>query len=331
MPKARDLAIAWINRLKNHPAIAAMIVISFVVGGLAKFTDTIQWLIDFGSWLTEHPYVAALSLSPGAIGFGESEERLFAVGKKLYRTFQPRYPWNETPIGTFLVTVTNPTKRDTIITKIIYDVKDVGEVAGGPPGPLNALATYHHRIEHKTGPQPRELIPPFRIPSESVASFELEIASSTPGIGFGWLLRLGFESDAGTFYSEEFQLYLPPVQHNDDLSENTGNQKPAAAPIVPQAAEMEQGDLFSRRLAKLEIPDRAFRECLFRKANIALDPNKYDNFDRDMLYMRAANDTLGEFLDRKTETAPAIPYRDLLSVDQAKTLMTFVKSRVACH
>jgi hypothetical protein len=83
------------------------------------------------------------------------------------------------------------------------------------------------------------------------------------------------------------------------------------------------------RPANPAMPSREYRECLFRNSGIKPD-GKFDELDRDMLYMRAGTQTIEEFLDGATLTDPPKSYRQLLSIDQAKSLLRQVKSRARC-
>jgi hypothetical protein len=55
-----------------------------------------------------------------------------------------------------------------------------------------------------------------------------------------------------------------------------------------------------------------------------------DQLDKDMLFLRAAHDTITEFALHKTDTDPPVLYGDLISLDRQRKLMQLVKSQAAC-
>ncbi|MCA1368049.1 hypothetical protein I6F15_11615 [Bradyrhizobium sp. BRP14] len=311
-----DVPKAWINSLRNYPAITVIVVVATILGAVtAFFSDVKDLLSAFQS--ESSPKIAAFTLSTSAFGFEEKDQPLFGASEKTYRTFQPQHPFRESPAAVFLVTVSNPTKTDLQITSVVYDVHEVGEVRGGTAGPLVSLATYHHRIEHEAGEQTRRLIPPFGIPSGQAASFELEVTSSTLGSGLGWYMRIGFVSSAGTLYTEDFQLFLPETDPN----------APVPSASLTEDRPGQTGDLLSRSMEGTRLPEVALRDCLFKKAGVFDAVQGLDQFDRDMLYLRAASAPLSEFKKMETETSPPVAYRDLLSPDAMTKLMTLLKSR----
>jgi len=245
---------------------------------------------------------------------------LFAATSTLYRTFTPKYPFEKNPAAVFLLTVSNPTKYDLIVTSAIYDVKNTGQVRGGPAGPIVPLTKYRHEIVHEIGSQRKALVPPFRIPSNSAASFELEIHSASEGVGLGSLLNPGLVSDGGTFYTEQFQLYLPK-------SDSETLSSPAPVPTI----EDNKSDLLSRRRNDMKIPSPQHRDCVFKLANVFGNIERLDALDRDVLFMHAGGDTPDEFRYRKTHTGPPISYGELIPADRIDKLLTLVKSYMSCQ
>jgi hypothetical protein len=49
-----------------------------------------------------------------------------------------------------------------------------------------------------------------------------------------------------------------------------------------------------------------------------------------MLYLRAGTQTIEEFLGGATLTDPPVSYRQLLTIEQAKTFLRLVKSKARC-
>jgi hypothetical protein len=327
MSETNNSELTWIERAKKRPAIAAALVISVVLAGSVRFKDNVVNLLDFFSQFFTHPYVVSFTLSPDAMGFKETQSPLFAHSEKLYRTFSPTYALENSATALFLVTLANPTKHNIIITDVVYDVKEIGGVKALPSGPLKPLATYAHSIAHAVGEQAKPLKETFAIGAESAGSFEVEIASSTPGDGLGWLLRIGFVSEEErTFYTDEFQLFL-----FEGIAARSGadSTKPlilkAGANTPPPPREIDHGDLFARRMSGLKLPNNPIIvDCILLLANVKLDLDNYDQTDRQLTYMRAGVNTLDEFLN--TEVRPGVMYRNIISNDQAKSLMRLVKT-----
>src|SRR5207253_6145148 len=93
---------------------------------------------------------------------------------------------------------------------VLFEIQSVGNVKiPTPVDPLPPAATYSYKIPHAPGSKPEQLVPPFRVKSESADSFDLQIASASKGDGLAWLMRIGFVTTEGQkVYTEPFQLVL---------------------------------------------------------------------------------------------------------------------------
>jgi hypothetical protein len=315
-----DLAKSWLSSIKNRPAIAIIVVAATILAGGVGLLANLQTLTSWLSGSFNHPVVTAITLSPTSTGYEDVQDHLFAASKKLYRTFKPQYPWNDPPLAVFLVTISNRTKQEIVITDVVYEIEKIGTVKGGTSGPLNALASYHHQITHEVGAQKKSLVPTFRISSESSEALELQITSTTQESGLAWLMKIGFISTGGKFYTESFQLYLPK-----------GGMVPREGRVSPPAQKPTVNtDILQARRSYTKLPDIAYRDCIFRKANVLESLEKLDQLDRDLLFVSAGYKTIDEFRDHETDTDPPIPYRELISPDQIEKLLTLVKSRSPC-
>jgi hypothetical protein len=197
----------------------------------------------------------------------------------------------------------------------------VGEIMGRPSGPLYPLTKYQHRIDHRTGQQDKYLIPPFRISGNSAASLELEIFSADPGIGLGWLMRLGFVTESGTIYTEIFQLFLPKSK--------TGAEVPTEQRELKSMDNDTKVGLLERKVV-LFRNEVGYIECIFNMANITDQLSKLDRLDKYLLFYRANWYSINEFMDEQTETDPSIKYEKLLGKEGIIILLTLIKTHVAC-
>jgi hypothetical protein len=328
MARKQNLVDKWIASLKARPAVAAAILGAAIlagVGGVFKGGQSIIEAIQVSSDALGQPSVVAFTLSPRATGFEESRDPLFGASEKLWRTFEPAYPFQDTPVAMFLVTIKNPTRRDLIITRVDYDVQEVGEVKGAPSGPLEPLATYHHSIVHLPGVQPAALIPPFRVSSKDSASLELQVTSASDGWGLGWLLRIGFASSSAEFYTDTVQLYLPKA--GTESPQKTDDKKGHGSNIMPNDST---SDMLARPAPVQRLPSSHQRDCTFRMAGIERNISGLDALDRDVLYWRAAALTPAIFSKQSTQTDPPVSYAVLIPAEGRNKLQTIIKTHLAC-
>jgi hypothetical protein len=209
---------AYIAKLKRHPLAVACVLVAALLAGVVGVLENAEKILERFAG----PKVVAFALSKNAVGFHEMPSQNWSVDPKTsklidreatrqYRTFTPTSEKQGTaPNLVLFFTVSNPTKRDLIITHAIYDVEGIGMVAGISPGPLASLATYHHEIKYEATKQRQDLMPPFGVPAESAASFEIQLTARMDDPSEKtWLLRIGFIGDQGAAYTDTFQLILP--------------------------------------------------------------------------------------------------------------------------
>ncbi|ANG63108.1 hypothetical protein A8C75_11910 [Marinobacterium aestuarii] len=108
----------------------------------------------------------------------------------------------------FSVSIENVNERDLLVTDVIYDVSEIGQVMSGGAGPLNSNQTYFHEIKYEVGQQKKQLVPPYRIPAKSVGAFELELYSTDPRPGLTWIMNVTFVTNMGEVSTDTFQLIL---------------------------------------------------------------------------------------------------------------------------
>lgn len=80
----------------------------------------------------------------------------------------------------------------------------------------------------------------------------------------------------------------------------------------------------------LQIGDPAYRECVFARAGVTERLKGLDPLDRDLLFLAAARERLGDFLTRQTKSDPPRAFRRLLSVEQSARLLRLAKAHDVC-
>jgi hypothetical protein len=315
MAERNDPAKHWLEKLRQHRWVAVIVVATTILGGISAALGN---LTDIYKIFENQPLprVEAFTLSPSAQGFEETQNVLFGASEQLYRTFAPIYPFQPEPTSLFLVTISNPQSRDLTLTQVIYDVHEVGEVKGGTPGPLVALAKYQHKISHEVGEQKWSMIPPFSIPAGQAASFEIQITSASKESGLGWYLRIGFVSSGGIIYTDDFQLMMPKW-----------DGEPQMVAVETDKPDEERGGILTRVGDSGPLPSPDFRDCIFREAGIE-GLVGLDALDRDFIYMRAGNMRYEDFILAMTETSPPVGYASLMSDESVRKLLTLVKTHV---
>ena len=111
------------------------------------------------------------------------------------------------PVITFVVE--NPTDEPLILSKIKYEVLDVGQVMGGETGPLFPMHTYNHKINHEKGEQIRKLTPVFRVAANDSVSFNIRLISTKLDDGLAWLLKIHLiDTKGNAAVTETFQIIM---------------------------------------------------------------------------------------------------------------------------
>lgn len=329
---------AYIAKLKRHPLAVLCVFVAALLAGLAGVLDNAEKLIDRFAG----PEVVTFALSKNAVGFHEMPSQDWSVDLKTlklknpessrqYRTFASASDRGPAPNLVLFFTVSNPSKRDLIITHVIYDVHGVGMVAGIGPGPLASLATYHHEVKYEATKQRQDLMPPFGIPAQSAASFEIQLtARMDDPSDKTWLLRIGFIGDRGTAYTDVFQLIMRGDGRSDPGGKprkiEEGEAKDKTAPRIDVIAL----DKIDDRSVRANPPSPEVQECLFMKAGIADRTAKLDEHDREALFISAATLPVEEFRKSTTKSAPPVSYEALLSPAGSLAFLRLVKAQAPC-
>jgi hypothetical protein len=112
------------------------------------------------------------------------------------------------PYPVFIVTVQNKRESPLVITRIVYDVKSIGEVKGGESGPLGPKITYVHKLEYQAGDQKHDLEEPFMVAANAVSSFGLQLWTDHPDLGMTWEMSVRLQTNQGDIQTEIFQLIM---------------------------------------------------------------------------------------------------------------------------
>lgn len=111
------------------------------------------------------------------------------------------------PVITFALR--NLESKDIIITKVEYEVIEVGQVLGGESGPLYPILTYNHILSHSVGNQERILNPPILLRSNSLGSFNIRLMPDKKQAGLAWLLKIKIYDTEGNFQTTDvFQIIM---------------------------------------------------------------------------------------------------------------------------
>lgn len=113
----------------------------------------------------------------------------------------------KSPVITFVLS--NMEKKDIIISKVEYDVLEVGQVLGGEGGPLYPIITYNYILKHSTGKQMQILNPPFKLTSGSLNSFNIRLIPASKNPGLAWILKIRiYDTEGHSQETEVFQIIM---------------------------------------------------------------------------------------------------------------------------
>lgn len=205
-----DRPRSWMAALKQRRSIAVLVFAAAIAAGIAGFLDSARKIAEGVRLIAAKPQIIAFELSPAAVGFGEERlPSLTPLRADDLRTFTS----NDDAPGhraVFLITVDNPRPTDLILTELIVDVEATGFYAGTGAGPLDALATYRHSLQYREGRQRRALVPPFRVPASSAASFDLAVTSpaNVPTDTPVWIMTVGLTGGGYTLRTDRIQLLM---------------------------------------------------------------------------------------------------------------------------
>ncbi len=201
-----------IQKVKNHPVIALVIVACIAIAGLESTTSSITKLVESISYYTgskEVPKLVQFAVVKNKTGYRETEEPKFAAGPMIKSYMPDIYISKVLPsYPVFQVSIENPNDKDILVTDIKYHVSDIGQVLGGAPGALQSAYQYDYVLSYRKGTQTQQLVPPFKIPPKSVGAFELVLTTEEEDIGLIWIMTIEFVTSTGAASTDEFQLLL---------------------------------------------------------------------------------------------------------------------------
>lgn len=159
----------------------------------------------------DNPRLAQFALNPTKSTYTESDGPKFGASETWLTTYglDPDYFGEvEEFRAIFSVSLENINHRDMLVTGVVYDVSEIGQVRSHGAGPLKSNQTYFHEIKYEVGPQRRQLVPPYRIPPKSVGALDLELYSTEARLGLTWIMKITFVTNMGNVSTEYFQLVL---------------------------------------------------------------------------------------------------------------------------
>lgn len=258
-----------ISYFKSHPFIVVLFVIIAV---LLVVEITTKALSDFsGSSLsisgeTNPPILMQFSLNQYKSTYVEKKIAIFGKGAKV-KTYiaNIKVPDANTHSSAasypvFDVVINNPAKEQLVITKIMVNIDDIGQVRGIGPGPVESTHQYTHKLEYKKGVQEYELVSPITIPAKSSGAFELAMFTEYPELGLSWWTNVEFQTNKGNVSTDMFQIILsgrpawalkilepirerrPPLKDLQQLQQQETAKIPLP-PAGPEGSTMKQEEL----------------------------------------------------------------------------------------
>lgn len=208
-----------ISYFKNHPFIAVVSVIITVFVVTEITTKAVSGLFGTSSNIVSNnrniPVLEKFLLNKSKTRYVEIELAKLGKGARV-KTFIANINNSDTndthssrvnyPV--FDVVIHNPASEQSVITKIMYNIDDIGQVLGVGPGPVDSKYQYTSKLEYKKGVQEYELVSPIVIPAQSSASFELAMFTEHPEIGLSWWTNIEFNTDQGNVSTDMFQVIL---------------------------------------------------------------------------------------------------------------------------
>lgn len=208
-----------ILRIKKHPFVSMLLIVITVLIGIEATTKSISGLMNTSlNILTNNknkPILSQFTLSDSASNYIEVSIAKFGLGSQV-KTFMAHSKSPEanslsarTYYPVFNVVIANPSNQQIVISKITYNVEDLGHVlVGGRPGPMEVTNKYTHKLEYKKGTQEYEMVPPITIPANSSNAFELAMITDHPDLALSWWTNVEFHSNMGNVSTDMFQLIL---------------------------------------------------------------------------------------------------------------------------
>lgn len=301
-PNLRDARpLPFVERVKSHPVIAGLLVVSTVVAGIAAFGKNLLDLNEYVAIAKAHPTIVSLDLSQASHGYELTEDGVFGMHDRTLPTIRPTYPFVDGARAVLLITLQNPTDKDLLVTSVEYIVEEVGGVRGGAPGPIESKERYVHTLRHEIGPQKKKLQPVFRIPPQSAEAFELELNTDSEEPGLGWVMTLRIHTTAGDVTTERIQAYLGRVAARE-----------ASKPLLVEGLTQRSPARPFLKHQVPQIPTLSHRDNAFQRAEITEEVASLDELDRDVLYMRASSMPLSGLLTARTHTDPPVAYSQFI-------------------
>ncbi len=202
-----------ILQIKKHPVITVLFI---VVMALIVTELTTKKLSDIAekTLYKDKPVISQFTLNTFKSIYMESDIAKFGQGSRVktyvvnpekidstQNTLQATYP-------VFNVVIDNPSEQEITITKISYNIDEVGQVRSGGVGPIESSYQYTHKLEYKKGEQEFKLAEPMTISAKSSRAFEFAMMTEHPELGLAWWTNVAFHTSNGRVATDMFQLVL---------------------------------------------------------------------------------------------------------------------------
>ena len=275
--------------------------------------------------------IIRIDLSPNSIAYQDELRPIFGASEEWVRTIGPNpdifsgVTGTITPQLVLTLTVLNEMEHDLVITDVLYNVQEIGEVMSDIGGAVLSIAHYTHDIPFEVGQHVRPLTPIFRVPGGVTSAFDIELFTFSPDVGPGWLLNIVLKTNAGDLIGETFQLYL--TKKNMPNSENEHD----ASNEYDVSLDLENVGTPSYQLREFNyLPSNASVLCFYNAANFPLDREDMGPFDRDRMLMRATHRNLEEFVRLEMTDGSGRLYNDVYTDQELSRLHRIINTLEGC-
>jgi len=126
---------------------------------------------------------------------------------EIFRNWLVKCVGIKSPVITFILQ--NKTDKPVIISKVEYEVQEVGQVMGGESALLYPVYTYNHILHHTTGKQDHQLNPALKLTANDQLAFNIRLIPFEKEPGLCWFLRIRiFDSAGNAQVTEPVQIIM---------------------------------------------------------------------------------------------------------------------------
>lgn len=292
------------------------LLIAAAGGALAAIISFGNNLVDLYAKIKEtKPVLVQFALSESSFGYKDSIESRFAINDVRLRTFQQIHPLNSPPRLVLSYTIQNTSDDELLVTGLIFNIAETGQVMSLTPKPLEPNKTYSHELIWVVGQQNKKLVPVYSIPAKTTGAFNVEITASgeTPP-GAGVIASTAIETNMGDLETEKVQIYLP-------VSKQLIGQNGIEDSPVSSFKRMSVGEVVEHHIVD-NILESSKLKSLVESAD-------FDALEKDFMFHKAALYDFGEY--KKILSHEGKSYEELFPEENLKyfwsSARTFLDNR----